>query len=150
MKRFHVNVAVADLALSRRFYSMLFAAEPAVAKDDYAKWMLDDPRLNFSITQSREKKGIQHVGLQTDSLQELGEIQDRLRQADAATFDQPLTECCYARSSKTWLRDPDDVAWETFFTHGQITHYGAELSETAGEAARSSEATGASTKRCCA
>ena len=144
MKRFHVNIAVADLQESLRFYSGLFAAEPSVAKVDYAKWMLDDPRLNFSITQSAAKRGIQHLGLQAETMEELGDIQSRLARAGEATFDQPQTDCCYARSSKTWVRDPDDVAWETFVTHGQITHFGEDIT-TAAE-----ENTAQAGKRCCA
>ena len=93
-------------------------------KPDYAKWMLDDPRLNFAISQSGRARGIDHVGLQADSMVELGEIQERLKKAGAQTTDQPDAECCYARSAKTWVRDPDAVAWETFVTHGEIAHYG--------------------------
>jgi catechol 2,3-dioxygenase-like lactoylglutathione lyase family enzyme len=126
MKRFHVNVAVANLAQSIKFYNTLFGQEPDVHKDDYAKWMLDDPRVNFAISESSRSSGINHVGLQADTIEELGEIQQRLRTAGEQTFDQPEAECCYARSSKTWIRDPDDVRWETFVTHGQITHYGSD------------------------
>lgn len=124
MKRFHVNVSVADLGRSQQFYTRLFGAEPVVAKDDYAKWMLEDPRLNFSITRSASKRGIQHVGLQTDTDTELGEIRERLSTSGEATFEQPETECCYARSTKTWVRDPDGVAWETFITREQIAQFG--------------------------
>ncbi len=141
MKRFHVNLSVADLALSRQFYTGLFGTEPAVSKDDYAKWMLEDPRLNFSITQSSSKRGIQHVGLQADTVEELAEIQQRLSQAGESTVDQPDTECCYARSTKTWVRDPDDVAWETFVTHEQIANFGCSTAEAAIRAPG---------KRCCA
>lgn len=124
MKRFHVSVAVTDLDRSRRFYTTLFGAEPAVQKDDYAKWMLEDPRLNFSISTSARTSGISHVGLQADTLDELGEIQARLEAAEAETFEQQNAECCYARSTKTWVRDPDKVAWETFVTHGDLAAYG--------------------------
>lgn len=124
MKRFHVNVAVLDIAQSVEFYSTLFGTEPTIEKDDYAKWMLEDPRINFSINLSSRSRGVDHVGLQADSLEELGLIQARLREAGMQTFEQPDAECCYAQSAKTWVRDPDDVAWETFVTHGQITHYG--------------------------
>jgi predicted lactoylglutathione lyase len=141
MKRFHVNLSVANLAQSRQFYTGLFGTEPAVSKDDYAKWMLEDPRLNFSITQSSSKRGIQHIGLQADTVEELAEIQQRLSQAGEATVDQPDTECCYARSTKTWVRDPDDVAWETFVTHEQIANFGCGTVETAVKT---------SGKRCCA
>jgi len=124
MKRFHVNVSVADLGASTRFYNTLFGVEPIVLKADYAKWMLEDPRINFSITESKKARGVNHIGLQADTMEELEVIQARLEVADEATFNQPEAECCYASSSKTWARDPDDVAWETFVTHGQITHYG--------------------------
>ena len=124
MKRFHVNVGVADIQQSVDFYRTLFDAEPTIQKDDYAKWMLEDPRVNFSINLSAGSRGVDHIGLQADTLDELGEIQERLREAGAQTFEQPGAECCYAASDKTWVRDPDDVAWETFVTHGQITHYG--------------------------
>ena len=102
----------------------MFGVEPIVLKADYAKWMLEDPRINFSITESKKARGVNHIGLQADTMEELEVIQARLEVADEATFNQPEAECCYASSSKTWARDPDDVAWETFVTHGQITHYG--------------------------
>lgn len=124
MKRFHVNVSVADLQQSVRFYNALFGEQPTVAKPDYAKWMLEDPRVNFSITQSAKLRGVNHVGLQVESETELQEVQARLDAAEEQTFKQPDANCCYANSSKTWARDPDDVAWETFVTHGTITHYG--------------------------
>ena len=138
MKRFHVNINVADLQKSVDFYNTLFAAEPTVLKSDYAKWMLDDPQINFAISQSDRASGINHVGLQADTELELGEIQDRLRAANQQTFDQPEAECCYANSTKTWVRDPDQVAWETFVTHGQITHYGSDVAPQSDES------------RCCA
>ena len=124
MKRFHVNVAVADLNRSTQFYSTLFGIEPTVLKDDYAKWMLDDPRINFSISTSSLNRGVNHIGLQADTMDELEAIQARLRNAGQESFDQPDAQCCYANSSKTWVRDPDDVTWETFVTHGEITTYG--------------------------
>jgi predicted lactoylglutathione lyase len=143
MKRFHVNVAVNNLAQSIEFYRTLFGEDPAVEKSDYAKWMLEDPRLNFSISESCCSRGINHVGLQADSMSELGEIQDRLHKAGAKTFEQPDAECCYARSSKTWVRDPDSVAWETFVTHDEITHFGEDREPTGEQAAEN-------TSRCCA
>lgn len=138
MKRFHVNINVTDLQKSVDFYNTLFASEPTVLKNDYAKWMLDDPQINFAISQSDRASGINHVGLQADTAAELGEIQDRLRAADQHTLDQPEAECCYAKSTKTWVRDPDQVAWETFVTHGQITHYGSDVAPQSDES------------RCCA
>ena len=127
MKRFHVNVAVADLGKSIDFYTTLFDKEPSLVKEDYAKWMLDDPRVNFAISESQRMQGINHVGLQVDSTEELGEIQSRLRDAEQRTLDQDDAQCCYAHSAKTWVRDPDNVAWETFVTFGQTTHYGDDL-----------------------
>ena len=127
MKRFHVNVTVADVGRSVEFYRNLFGTEPTLQREDYAKWMLEDPRLNFAISKGSSGQGISHIGLQADTLDELAEIQGRLRAAAAATFDQDDAQCCYARSTKTWVRDPDDVSWETFVTHGQTTHYGSDL-----------------------
>jgi len=127
MKRFHVNVAVSDLAKSIEFYNTLFGQEPSVVKTDYAKWMLEDPRVNFAICVSGSVRGINHIGLQADTMNELGEIQERLHNAGELTFEQPDAECCYSHSSKTWVRDPNSVAWETFVTHNDITHYGNDL-----------------------
>ena len=127
MKRFHVNVSVENLERSLGFYRTLFGVEPTVVKDDYAKWMLDDPAINFAISESTAMSGINHVGLQVDSLRELGEIQTRLRDAQQQTLDQDDAQCCYARSTKTWVQDPDRVAWETFVTHGQTTQYGNDI-----------------------
>ena len=143
MKRFHVNVSVTDIEKSVEFYRTLFDAEPTVQKHDYAKWMLEDPRINFAISASSRSRGVNHVGLQADTLDELGQIQTRLRDAGAATLDQAGAECCYAKSDKTWVRDPDDVAWETFVTHGQITHYGDDPAPEA-------KANTGNASRCCA
>ena len=127
MKRFHVNVSVRSLDKSLDFYRTLFGAEPTVVKNDYAKWLLDDPAINFAISESAIMHGINHVGLQVDSLEELGEIQTRLREAQEKTLDQEDARCCYARSTKTWAQDPDKVSWETFVTHGQTTQYGDDI-----------------------
>ena len=126
MKRFHVNVSVADLEQSIEFYRTLFDEDPAVLKHDYAKWMLEDPRVNFSLSQSSRSRGVNHIGLQADTMQELGEIQQRLHAAGKATLEQADAECCYAHSTKTWVSDPDSVAWEAFVTHNDITHYGGD------------------------
>jgi len=154
MKRFHVNVAVDGLGKSVDFCTTRFAAEPTVCKGDYAKWMLDDPRINFSIAESSRTSGINHIGLQADSADELAEIQERLYAAGQETFEQPAAECCYAKSTKTWIRDPDQVAWETFVTHGSITHYGtdgvpADASDVV-TAATSESNDQAKADRCCA
>ncbi len=126
MKRFHVNLAVADLQQSIDFYNTFFGTAPTVIKGDYAKWMLDDPRINFSITLSSSSRGVNHIGLQADAIPEMEQIQERLQSAGKTTIAQPEAECCYASSSKIWVTDPDNVSWETFVTHGEITHYGSD------------------------
>ena len=124
MKRLHVHVAVADLGQSIQFYSTLFGTDPSVRKDDYAKWMLDDPRVNFAISTRGKKPGLDHLGIQAESQEELGEIAQRLKAAEVATQDQAATRCCYAQSTKTWSADPQGIAWESFYTFGEITVYG--------------------------
>jgi catechol 2,3-dioxygenase-like lactoylglutathione lyase family enzyme len=121
MKRLHLHVSVPDLAQSIRFYETLFGAPPTVAKDDYAKWMLDDPKVNLAISQRDRAAGVDHVGIQVDSAAELGELADRLKAAGAVTIDQEATTCCYARSDKSWVTDPAGVRWETFYTFGEAT-----------------------------
>lgn len=127
MKRFHVNVSVTDLDQSIRFYSGLFAAEPAVVKPDYAKWMLDDPRVNFAITTRGDRKGIDHLGIQVEDAAELGEVYGRLKQAGQPILDEGATTCCYAKSEKAWVHDPEGIAWETFLTTGESAVYGADV-----------------------
>ena len=125
MKRLHVHVGVADLDQSIRFYSTLFGAEPTVTKPDYAKWMLDDPRVNFAISAGRhESRGIEHLGIQAESVEELGEVYGRLKAADRPVLEEGRTTCCYAKSEKSWIADPDGIAWEAFFTDGEATAYG--------------------------
>jgi len=125
MKRLHVHAGVSDLDQSIRFYSTLFAAEPSVVKPDYAKWMLDDPRVNFAISSGRhEATGIEHLGIQADSTDELGEVYGRLKQADRPVLEEGRTTCCYAKSEKSWISDPDGIVWETFYTDGEATTYG--------------------------
>lgn len=130
MKRFHVNVTVDNLERSIDFYRTLFGAEPTLVKEDYAKWMLDDPRVNFAISQSKGALGVNHVGLQADTVEELGDIQERLREARETTLDQPDARCCYARSTKTWVQDPDELRWETFVTHEQTVDFGDDVATT--------------------
>jgi len=120
MKRFHVHVSVPDLDQSIRFYTALFGAEPAVVKSDYAKWMLEDPRVNFAISQRGAKLGINHLGLQTDSDAELEGLNAQLQAADLATAAEKEIACCYARSNKYWVTDPTGIAWETFQTLGDV------------------------------
>ena len=125
MKRLHVHVGVEDLDQSICFYSTLFAAEPAVVKPDYAKWMLDDPRVNFAISAGNHaRKGIEHLGIQVESHEELSEVYGRLKAADRPVLDEGATTCCYARSEKSWIADPDGVVWEAFLTNGEATVYG--------------------------
>ena len=123
MKRFHVHVNVRDLDASIRFYSNLFAATPAVVKPDYAKWMLDDPRLNFAISTRDSATGVDHLGLQADDGAELAEIGRRLAAADAIALHETATTCCYAHSDKYWAEDPQGLRWETFHTFGEATTY---------------------------
>jgi catechol-2,3-dioxygenase len=124
MKRLHVHVSVDDLAASSRFYSTLFAAEPTVTKTDYVKWMLDDPRINFAISTRSGKSGLDHLGIQVETQDELHEVYGRLQQADRPVLDEGATSCCYARSEKSWITDPQGLSWETFLTSGESTVYG--------------------------
>jgi catechol 2,3-dioxygenase-like lactoylglutathione lyase family enzyme len=126
MKRLHVHVGVEDLDQSIRFYSTLFAAEPTVTKPDYAKWMLDDPRVNFAISAGgHAARGVEHLGIQVESESELAEVYARLKAADAPVLEEGATTCCYARSEKSWISDPQGVVWETFHTTGEAVNYGA-------------------------
>lgn len=124
MKRFHVHVSVSDLSESVRFYSTLFGAEPAVLKSDYAKWMLEDPRVNFAISQRSVAKGVEHVGIQVENRSELEEVYARLQRAERPVLEEGATTCCYAQSEKSWIADPQGVQWETFLTTGESTVYG--------------------------
>ena len=125
MKRLHVHVGVEDLAQSVRFYSTLFGAEPSVTKPDYAKWMLEDPRVNFAISSGNGHKGIEHLGIQVESGEELAEVYGRLKAADRPVLEEGATTCCYAKSEKSWIADPQGVVWETFHTTGESVDYGA-------------------------
>ena len=124
MKRLHVNVAVRDIEQSVRFYSTLFGAEPSVLRPDYAKWMLEDPRVNFAISTYSETSGLDHLGIQVESQGELAEISGRLADAGRTVYDKGEAHCCYAHSHKAWVRDPEGLPWETFFTFGSDTIYG--------------------------
>ena len=134
MKRLHVHVAVHDLQQSIRFYSALFAAQPSVLKDDYAKWMLDDPRVNFAISSRSPKTGIDHLGIQAEDGAELEDIGSRLAQADVSTTSQKGASCCYAKSDKYWTIDPQGIAWESFHTLDSVPMYGQDPRPRAGEA----------------
>ena len=131
MKRFHVHVSVNDLAPSIRFYSTIFGAAPTVEKGDYAKWMLDDPRINFAISQRDGEAGVNHLGLQVDSADELAALRTHVASAEIAAEDEPAAECCYALSDKYWIEDPQGVAWETFHTLGDIPIFGKHHAQAA-------------------
>ena len=129
MKRLHVHVSVNNLADSIRFYSGMFASQPSVVKTDYAKWMLEDPRVNFAISQRGAEIGLNHLGVQVESADELAEMHTRLQ-----TLQEPITEetdaaCCYAKSDKYWATDPQGIAWETFHTLDTIPVFGGDAPE---------------------
>lgn len=133
MRRMHINVGVENLEQSIKFYNALFGAEPVKTKSDYAKWMLEDPRLNFAITSHSSTRGVDHLGLQVDDDSELEEMRERLRSADMSLFDEGETVCCYARSDKSWVQDPSGVAWEAFKTMEDVQLFSSaeENSESA-------------------
>jgi predicted enzyme related to lactoylglutathione lyase len=141
MKRMHVHVAVDDLQHAVGFYSALFAAQPSVIKTDYAKWMLDDPRVNFAISTRGRQAGLDHLGIQVENKDELSEIHARLHRAGGNVIEQGQTSCCYAKSEKSWIDDPAGISWETFLTMGESTDYGDGSGER--------EARVAHTKACC-
>ena len=155
MKRLHVHVGVEDLDQSIRFYSTLFASEPTVVKPDYAKWMLDDPRVNFAISAGdHAAKGIEHLGIQVENGEELTEVYDRLKAADRPVLEEGATTCCYAKSEKSWIADPDGIVWEAFLTSGDATVYGdspalAALSTNAADGACGAPALPAQAASCC-
>lgn len=126
MKRLHIHMAVENVEASVRFYSQLFAAEPTVLKHDYAKWMLEDPRANFAISARGMLAGIEHLGIQVEDQDELAEVYERLRRADRPVLEEGKTVCCYAKSEKSWIEDPQGVKWETFLTTGESTVYGRD------------------------
>lgn len=135
MKRFHVHLHVADIAISAQFYSTLFGTAPSVLKSDYAKWMLDDPKVNFAISaRDALSRGVDHLGLEVGTDHELRELAGRLKSAGETTINQKAVTCCYAKGNKSWVNDPAGVRWETFFTFGDATTYG-EDAEPAREAA---------------
>jgi len=142
MNRMHIHVAVDDLQRSVEFYSALFAAPPSVIKTDYAKWMLEDPRVNFAISARGRQAGLDHLGIQAESDGELKEIYARLHKAGGKVSEQGQTSCCYAKSEKSWIDDPAGISWETFLTTGESTDYGDGTGER--------EARVAHTKACCA
>jgi len=142
MKRMHVHVAVENLEQAIGFYSALFAAQPTVEKADYAKWMLDDPRVNFAISTRGRSPGLDHLGIQVESEAELSEVYARLHRSGGAAIEQGQTTCCYAKSEKSWVDDPAGIAWETFLTTGESTDYGDGSGERVARVANA--------KACCA
>jgi lactoylglutathione lyase len=148
MKRFHVHVAVPDLQQSIRFYSTMFGAEPSVVKPDYAKWMLEDPRVNFAISQrDGSRAGVNHLGFQVDSDAELGEISTRLETAGSNVLEERGVSCCYARSDKYWTKDPSGIAWESVHTLGSVPVHGES---TQPDAPATQAACGSKKNACCA
>lgn len=131
MKRMHIHISVDDLAHSAAFYSRLFGAEPTMLKPDYAKWMLDEPHVNFAISQRGEMPGLNHLGIQVESAGELEEIQARLQAADLAMLTQTGTTCCYAKSDKHWVQDPSGIAWEAYHTLDSAPTFNASADEAA-------------------
>lgn len=142
MKRFHLALTVSDLERSTAFYTRLFGAEPVVREADYAKWIVEDPALNLSLSTHGSTHGVDHVGLEADSDEGLAELRDALVAAEGPLLDQPDVTCCYARSAKTWTHDPDGVAWETFRSYGRTAQYGDGSRDRARLA-------GASEQACC-
>lgn len=138
----HVHVAVDDLKQSIGFYSALFAVGPSIIKTDYAKWMLDDPRVNFAISTRGRQPGLDHLGIQAENSDELHEIYGRLDNAGGAVIEQGQTNCCYAKSEKSWIDDPAGISWETFHTTGENTDYGDGSGEHTAQLAHE--------KSCCA
>ena len=134
MKRFHVHVAVEHLDASVRFYTKIFGAEPTLRKPDYAKWMMEDPRMNFAISQRGAKAGVDHLGFQVDTDEELTTLRRQVAEAGIAAQDQPGATCCYAKSDKYWMTDPQGIAWETYRTLEEAAIYGAET-KTSGHVA---------------
>jgi hypothetical protein len=157
MKRLHIHMAVESLSRSIGFYSVLFAAQPTVVKTDYAKWMLDDPRVNFAISTRGRQPGLDHLGIQVETSDELQEVYARLHQAGGDIIEQGATACCYAKSEKSWIDDPAGIAWETFLTSGESTDYGDGTGERTARVAHEKQsaccapqaAPAAATSACC-
>jgi hypothetical protein len=126
MKRLHIHVSVDDVVRSIQFYNTLFAAEPTVTKSDYAKWMLDDPRVNFAISKRGSEAGVRHLGIQVEDRVELADVYSRLTRAEGPILEEGATTCCYAKGEKSWIEDPQGVRWETFLTTGESTVYGSD------------------------
>ena len=148
MKRFHVHVAVSDLEKSTLFYSAMFGMQPSVLKPDYAKWMLDDPRINFAISERTGVTGVNHLGFQADSDDELEEIHTRLQSADTAITAEKGANCCYAKSDKYWVEDPTGIAWESFRSLATIPFFGEQSHQAANAAEEVNLGAGCGTSCC--
>lgn len=135
MKRFHVHVAVDDLDASIRFYTAVFGAAPTVHEADYAKWMIDDPRVNFALSKRGARAGLDHLGFQVDSDEELQALRAQIATAEIAALDQPRAQCCYAQSDKYWITDPQGIAWETYHTLANVPTFGTDAREDAASGA---------------
>ncbi|MGB7952013.1 MAG: ArsI/CadI family heavy metal resistance metalloenzyme [Candidatus Binatia bacterium] len=152
MKRFHVHVSVDDLEANVKFYSTVFGARPTVVKSDYAKWMVDDPRINFAISKRGSARGIDHLGIQVESDEELAALRQQVAGAQIAAQDQANADCCYARSDKYWTTDPQGIAWETFHTLDTIPVYGdtnRNQTRPCCDAAPIAESAASKTSACC-
>lgn len=145
MKRMHVHITVEDIAASTRFYSAMLGSEPTVQKSDYAKWAIEDPRVNLAISDKvNAERGLDHLGIQAETDDELGELYERLGDASYAMMEQKGAKCCYAESDKHWAVDPDGLIWEMFHTMGEVTVYGDDTANDAGDIIANSQAGGAS------
>lgn len=149
MKRLHVSLAVDDLAASIRFYAALFGAAPTVSKPDYAKWRLDDPRVNLSLTARGRAPGLDHLGIQAETPAELAEVTGRLAAAGAPLGDQGAVTCCYARSEKAWARDPQGIRWEAFHTFAASDTFSDNAAEDTAEASPCCPPKAEAEARCC-
>ncbi len=151
MKRMHLHVGVTDIDASITFYSGLFGAAPTVAKPDYAKWMIEDPRINFAISSAEHTaKGIEHIGIQAETPHELNEVYDRLKAAGRPVLEEGATTCCYAQSEKNWITDPDGIIWEAFLTNGEAVVYGDKMQVANAHANLNAlESANASATTCC-
>ena len=149
MKRLHLHIAVDNLDRSIEFYSTLFGSQPSVLKPDYAKWMLEDPKVNLAISARGAKAGVDHVGIQVDSDDELRQIATRLKSAGEIIQNQEDATCCYSESNKTWTSDPSGLRWETFFTFGEAVYYGQDDVPVIGQTPKACCAPKAAPKACC-
>jgi len=149
MKRFHVHVAVNDLSKSIAFYSAMFGEQPGVVKQDYAKWMLEDPRINFAISSRGQPAGVNHLGMQAEDDAELEAIHANLQKADTTVLAEKGAHCCYAKSDKYWVTDPQGIAWESFRSLGSVPLFGDGEAVTA-EKPASCGSGQAATASCCA